>query len=50
MGREQDRIETAQAICYAAMIYKRNLVGKKFLYFFDGSYIEVIYKEKIPNI
>lgn len=44
MSKKQDRIDTAKAICHAAGLYKNNLVGRKFLYFFDNRYIEVIYK------
>lgn len=44
MSKKQDRIDTVKAICHAAKLYKANLVGRKFLYFFDKRYIEVIYK------
>lgn len=44
MSKKQDRIDTAKAVCHAATLYKTNLVGRKFLYFFDNRYIEVIYK------
>lgn len=44
MSKKQDRIKTVRAICHAARLYKTNLVGNKFLYFFDNRYIEVIYK------
>lgn len=44
MGRKQDRVLMAKEICKAAKLYKEHLVGKKFLYVFEGRYIEVIYK------
>lgn len=44
MSKKQDKINTVRKICDAAKLYKANLVGKKYLYFFDNRYIEVIYK------
>ena len=45
MGKKQENINRIIAeIELAAKLYKENLVGKKFLYVFDGRYIEVIYK------
>ncbi len=44
MSKKQDRIDTVKAICHAAKLYKANLIGREFLYFFDKRYIEVIYK------
>lgn len=43
--KKQVRIkELLAAIESAAKLYKQTLVGRKFLYVFDGRYIEVIYK------
>lgn len=39
-----DRAAIAKEICTAAKLYKQKLVGKRFLYVFEGQYIEVIYK------
>lgn len=44
MSKKQDRIILINKIQAAAESYKRNLVGKCFMYVFDGRYIEVIYK------
>ena len=44
LSKRQDRIQTVQIIKQAAQLYKTQLVGKTFLYVFDGRYIEVIYK------
>lgn len=44
MSKQQDRESLVQEIKEAAKLYKDNLVGKRFLYVFDGRYIEVIYK------
>lgn len=44
MSKKQDRLMVVQQIHTAADLYRKNLVGKKFLYVFDGRYIEVIYK------
>lgn len=44
MRREQDRIRIASEICSAAGLYRQHLVGRCFMYVFDGRYIEVIYK------
>ena len=44
MKKNQDRIKIVKDICFAAKLYKENLVGKTFLYIFDGRYIEVLYK------
>lgn len=44
MSKQYDKIKTVRKICTAAKLYKANLVGKKYLYFFDNRYIEVIYK------
>lgn len=46
MSRSDDRRRLAQSICEAAKIYKNKLVGKKFLYVFDGRYIEVMFKKQ----
>lgn len=39
-----DRVQIVQEISKAAKLYKEHLVGKRFLYVFDGRYIEVSYK------
>lgn len=39
-----DRKLIINEISKAAQLYKKHLVGKKFLYVFDGRYIEVCYK------
>ena len=45
MGRkQQDREKIVQEIKEAAALYKKYLVGKRFLYVFEGRCIEVIYK------
>lgn len=46
MSKEQDRLQVIQKIHHAAQLYRHHLVGKKFLYVFDGRYIEVIYKSE----
>lgn len=44
MSKQQDRERIVEEIKLAADLYKRYLVGKRFLYVFEGRYIEVIYK------
>lgn len=44
MNKEQDRRNIVRQIQHAADLYKRHLVGKRFMYVFDGQFIEVIYK------
>ena len=44
MSRIQDRKNAVVDINAAAKMYKSNLVGKIFLYVFEGNYIEVMYK------
>jgi len=44
MKKTQDRKELVKEINKAASLYRQHLVGKRFLYVFDGRYIEVIYK------
>ncbi len=44
MSKKQDRIDIVEKIKTAAILYKQNLVGKRFMYVFEGRYIEVIYK------
>lgn len=44
MSKIQDREDIVKKIYAAAQKYKESLVGKRFLYVFDGRYIEVIYK------
>ncbi len=42
--KSNDRKQIIYEISKAAKLYKERLVGKKFLYVFDGRYIEVCYK------
>ena len=44
MGKHEDRVNIVQEIKAAAALYKKHLVGKRFLYVFEGRYIEVIIK------
>lgn len=44
MRRPEDRIVIASEINSAAKLYRERLVGRSFMYVFDGRYIEVIYK------
>lgn len=44
MSKTQDRKNIVKKIEDAAELYREKLVGKRFLYVFDGRYIEVIYK------
>ena len=44
MGKQQDREKIVQEIKVAANLYRKHLVGKRFLYVFEGRYIEVLYK------
>ncbi len=44
MTKKQDRLEIVDKIEAAATLYKKYLVGKRFMYVFDGRYIEVIFK------
>ena len=44
MSKKSDKEHIVKEICEAAKLYKANLVGKRFLYVFDGRYIEVLYK------
>ena len=44
MSKELDRASLVKEICKAARLYKEHLVGNRFLYAFDGRYIEVLYK------
>lgn len=43
MSKSRDRVTLSQQIHSAALLYKKNLVGKRFMYVFNGTYIEVIY-------
>ncbi len=44
MSKKLDRSAITSEICNAAQLYKKQLVGKTFLYVFEGQHIEVIYK------
>lgn len=44
MSKKNDKEEISREICKAAKMYKEHLVGKRFIYVFDGRYIEVLYK------
>lgn len=46
MSKTQDKKSVVQRIYEAAELYRKYLVGRKFLYVFDGRYIEVIYKSE----
>lgn len=41
-----DKINIVNQITAAAKVYKQKLVGKTFLYYFEGRYIEVIYRTR----
>lgn len=43
MKKLNDKKQVAAQISAAARLYKKNLVGKHFLYVFDGRAIEVAY-------
>lgn len=42
--KSQNKLNAVYTIRNAAALYKANLVGKQFLYYFDHRFIEVIYK------
>lgn len=42
--KQENKKQIISAIVSAAKLYKEHLVGKRFLYVFEGRYIEVIYK------
>lgn len=42
--KQSDKEQVVKEIIRAARLYKQHLVGKTFLYAFDGRFIEVIYK------
>ena len=44
MSKKIDKEAIAGEICKAAKLYKEHLVGRRFIYVFDGRYIEVLYK------
>lgn len=44
--KQQDRADVVKRIQKAAVSYKKNLVGKHFLYVFGTRHIEVIYKKE----
>jgi hypothetical protein len=46
MSKLGDKKKLAKSICDAAKLYKKNLVGRKFLYVFDNRYIEVLFKKR----
>lgn len=45
MGRLEDRTSIVSGINAAARLYRANLVGRSFMYVFDGRYIEVLFKK-----
>lgn len=49
-NKYQKKLNLLECIKQSAKIYKSDLVGNKFMYIFDGRYIEVIYKKIILNI
>ena len=50
MSKKIDKEAIAGEICKAAKLYKEHLVGRRFIYVFDGRYIEVLYKTETSNI
>ena len=46
MSKKKDRQDIVDKIKAAAVLYEKNLVGKRFMYVFDERYIEVIYKAR----
>lgn len=44
MKKAEEKKRIVNQIANAADLYRKKLVGKRFLYVFDGRYIEVIYK------
>ena len=46
MGRKQDGESIVSQINAAALLYKQHLVGRRFMYVFDGRYVEVLYKKR----
>lgn len=46
MSIRQDRIAITNTIISAASLYKENMVGKTFLYVFEGQWIEVNYRSR----
>lgn len=44
VNKKQALENITKTICAAAELYKKNLVGKTFMYVFDNRYIEVLYK------
>ena len=44
MSKKIDKEQIAKEICKAAKLYKKHLVGRRFVYVFDARYIEVLYK------
>lgn len=44
--KQNNKVQIISAITSAAKLYKMHLVGKRFLYVFEGRYIEVIYKSQ----
>lgn len=46
MNKARDRKNIVNQIEQAADVYRKHLVGKRFMYVFDNRYIEVIYKSE----
>lgn len=46
MNKKQDKINIVKTIIKAAADYKNNMVGRSFLYVFEGRYIEVVYRAR----
>ncbi len=46
MSKKIDKEAIAKEICKAARLYKEYLIGRRFIYVFDGRYIEVLYKSE----
>ena len=47
MDKQRDREKIVQEIKTAASLYKKHLVGKRFLYVFEGRYIEELKEEML---
>lgn len=46
MGKKQEKTQIVQTIIQSAKEYKANMVGRSFLYVFEGRSIEVVYRTK----
>lgn len=46
MSKAKDKMLVVEEIKNAALLYKQHLLGRQFLYVFDGRYIEVLFKKE----